>query len=316
VEKAPSPRAEGRRQLAAGWVALSRGQRAEADKAFGAAGEAFQKAIEDHKKRTGEARGPWEDYFGLGRAQMLRGEWALAQVAFAGARKARAAGARGAVEEPSVLVCRAYCHTALGQHANAITLYQEAMKAGLRTAAVRNNLAYSTFCVRRSPQDLGRAKRLLQEALRLEPDLRPALRNRAFLAFTKHMDERGLPGAQALPLWVADDLDRVVKMGGLPGQEDPSSLYVLAAHVHARTLADREAHRFDDAEAQRRRERIRELVQRACVVGAQHGPLLRDEDLQSALGDWLTEANLPAAQQAAVPGPSTYLADPLGAPLG
>jgi serine/threonine protein kinase/tetratricopeptide (TPR) repeat protein len=313
VPAAPTLRAkpDGRDWLATAWAELNRGRRAEADKALGAAEEAFREAIEKHKRQTGVKHGRWEDYFGLGRALMLRGELEDAQRFLGIAREVRAEQvARGAGEEPRLLACRAYCQAAGAQHEAAIHLYELAMKAGLRTAAVRNNLAYSYFKSEKHPE---KAEQLLQEALDMQrPELRQALRNRAAMAFAKHQR-----GAQPLPLWVVADLDRVVKMGALPGQEEPSSLYLLAARAHARALADeqkRAVYGFDKAERQRLWNRTLELVWRACELGALHEPILRDEDLTSALG-WLIAENLPIALQEAVPGLSTYLADPLGAPL-
>jgi tetratricopeptide (TPR) repeat protein len=73
-----------------------------------------------------------------------------------------------------------YCKNLAGEHASAIQYYIRAIAGGCKNEVVLNNLGYS----HRKRGNLPAAREILDAALRISADYRPALQNRAFLEWS------------------------------------------------------------------------------------------------------------------------------------
>jgi tetratricopeptide (TPR) repeat protein len=79
--------------------------------------------------------------------------------------------------EPRFLASVGYCQNLMGIHRKAIEYYSRAIKGGYRNELVLNNLGYS----HQKQGNLPTARQQFDAALRINPEYRPTLQNRAFL---------------------------------------------------------------------------------------------------------------------------------------
>jgi Tfp pilus assembly protein PilF len=105
----------------------------------------------------------------------------------------------------------------LGKHREAIEYYSRAVREGLKNEVVFNNLGFSHL--RRN--NLPTARELFSDALRINPQLRAALQNRALLEWKWAIARRTSPGPSA-----AADIESAINLA--PGH---GNLHYVAACI-------------------------------------------------------------------------------------
>jgi serine/threonine protein kinase/tetratricopeptide (TPR) repeat protein len=315
-------------QMAEGWRRAVRKEPG-AREWFVKAEKNYARAIDAAIREGGADRVEWRDRAGRGRARMLLGDWKDAehhlQEAYARFRLAVA----GIPPEPSerleqarTLACLSYLYAHNAKHALAQEFANRALAAGFRSPGLLNTLGYSYL----QSGALEKANPCFTEALRRDPHLLPALRNRCLLAVRLHHRDRiaahkaGRLPAKA-PQWALDDFDRLLHLAKRNPREEPASLYVQAAILYGCAALEsrnrrEEAVPANRAEQEFREERARGYVESACRLGTDAGWLCRDGILKQALGDWLDAARLGSLrQQQEVPAVNACLVDPLSSAL-
>lgn len=166
----------------------------------------------------------------------------------------------GAAASPATQACLGYCLSRMAGHAEAILCYNAAEAAGMRTAALYNDRAYSRLC----RNELDEAAADLAEALRIDPELGAAFHNRAVLGFMRwaRSDGRGSPAAALA------DTEKALQLG-----LRSSALFVDAARLLA--VADG---------PNRHGEAIAYLLE-ATALGQDPAPLLTDPYLRPLFDD-------------------------------
>jgi serine/threonine protein kinase/Flp pilus assembly protein TadD len=235
----------GQLQLVRGQRAKARGEADRADNWFRQAQEHFAGAIEAGKKRRGGTHGRWQDYYGLGRVQIARGDFAMALTYLDRAEKQqRAKRPRhdivltgdlvAAVSSPwtrlgslavsrlrtkdhgRTLACLSYSFACTGRPNLAGDNGLEALAAGFCGPAVHNNLGLSYL--RQNLPD--KARFHLDEAIRQNPGLLAGYCNRANLALIRYSQSKGRAAEQLFSQALAD-LDRGIALARHAGPECP-----------------------------------------------------------------------------------------------
>jgi eukaryotic-like serine/threonine-protein kinase len=121
---------------------------------FREAAEAFSQALEANPNKT-------DVLFKRGRAYQQMGGWTRALSDYANVLKSCPDAKKGAV-----LACMGFCESKLNEHEKAIQHYQQAEKAGFKTADVYNDWAYSLL----SKDKCKAAEELTATAIKLDPN--------------------------------------------------------------------------------------------------------------------------------------------------
>ena len=143
-----------------------------------------------------------------------------------------------------------YCTNQAGQDATATNSYEEALRAGLQTPEVLNNLGYGYAVMNRLPE----AERKFSEAIRLNPNLQAPYYNRGRLALhrlqtqirndVRFFQQDFSQIAKTLVLTVprtdngAADFERALDLGPRSAQlhREAANLYALMASQKSRQL--------------------------------------------------------------------------------
>jgi serine/threonine protein kinase/Tfp pilus assembly protein PilF len=143
--------------------------------------------------------------------------------------------------EPRFLASVGYCNNLMGDHRKAIESYSRAIKGGYRNELVLNNLGYS----HQKQGNLPTARQQFEAALRINPDYRPSLQNRAFLEWDWAMLRRTRVRENA-----TTDIESAIRLAPETGK-----LHFIAACIWC--LSD----------AKNRDERVLDHVERAINLG-------------------------------------------------
>lgn len=130
--------------------------------------------------------------------------------------------------DPRIAACQAYCWALEGVLPKAIQYSHGAIDSGFATAEVRNNLGYC-YLKRGDPAS---AVPHLDEALRRDESLQPALHNRALAEFAWALQEKRPLNVQA-----ATDIDNAIEAG-----RPSADLYLSAARIYYRLGKEPEEH--------------------------------------------------------------------------
>ena len=225
------------RQLNTGLQHYRQGEYAEADKYFTLASESAEERA--------------ESLFWRARARQKAGSLSSAVEDYQEAAKLCSA--------PEIKACQAYCWALERYFSDAIRFSEEAIDAGFATAEVYNNLGYSHL----HTGDFKSAVVALDEAIRQDGSLQPALYNRAIVEFRWALKER-----RPLDNEAGTDIDNA--MGAGPAS---AGLYLDAARIYWRL----------GQESEERRERVIRYLSEALRLGAK-ADLVRRE-YESLLDD-------------------------------
>ncbi|NQT11375.1 MAG: protein kinase [Planctomycetes bacterium] len=130
---------------------------------------------------------------------------------------------------PEIKACQAYCRALEAHFPDAIDCSEKAIDAGFATAEVYNNLGYSFLLA----NDFASAVPALNEAIKQDESLRPALHNRA-LAELRWAPKQGRP----VDARAGTDIDNAIHAGPPNG-----ALYLDAARVYSRLEEEPGEHR-------------------------------------------------------------------------
>jgi serine/threonine protein kinase/Flp pilus assembly protein TadD len=152
------PQVDMRRSLVSGAKALDRG-------ANGPAVALFTEVLEAEPNNRAAILGRARAYKRLGKFDLALADFTRADEL---------------IPEGRVRACRAYCLNQLGRAPDeALKLYEDALRAGMDTPEVRNNLGYTRFRLRNNVADLYAALSDMNVALQQNPCLQSARSNRA-----------------------------------------------------------------------------------------------------------------------------------------
>ena len=186
---------------------------------------------------------------------------------------------------PEIKACQAYCWALERDFPGAIVLSSEAIDAGFATAEVYNNLGYSHLC----QGDFKSAMVALDEAIRQDESLQPALYSRALAEFRWALKER-----RPLDSKAGTDIDNAVDAG-----PPNAGLYLNAARIYSRLGQESGAHR----------EQVIRYLSEALQLGA-NADLVRRE-FKSLLDNPLIAALLANSASGEIRVKTIGLVDPL-----
>ncbi len=317
VLEARKLREQGMAELSQYGTLLEGGNSAAAERGLRRADSAFQKAID-----YGPADA-WKDHYRRGQVRLLLGDPAGARGCFLAAEQTlrKGPGARDRTEYARVLVYLSYSCTLSREHREALKFGEDALDCGLRSPALLNNLGYTALQL----GNQSAAKRYLAEALRRNPNLAAAYRNRATLGIAR---AKSPAGRSLVPPHALSDIDRFVWLGRKAGRES-GELYLEALRLYAlavedsweeyaellATPADEGVREYDSFLRQQftaRQVRARQYYLDARRMGASPRAL-RDPLIRKAVGKDFYQANQPppAPRGKAKPvGVALYLVGP------
>jgi serine/threonine protein kinase len=290
----PDPVREARQHREAGQAGLHQYRTLAKAGKTAAARRSLQRADESFKQALAlRPADDWEDHFHRGQVRLLLGDYRLAGECFLAAEQAqrKAPGPRDRAHYARTLVYLSYSYTMSRQHPLALKYGEDALDAGTRTAALLNNLAFAAL----QGNDLSRANRYLAEALRRDPHLPTAYRNRAVLGVRRAQNEDA-----PVPRHALDDIERAVVLGKQSRRPELFELHLDAARIYGAAADDtRNQHALlrdrtgvaADLERSRLRQqldernvRVKQHLIDAGLLGANLMAQLRDRRIQQAVG--------------------------------
>lgn len=169
-----------------------------------------------------------------------------------------------------------YCYALKNVHPQSIQAHRWAIKSGVASAAVYNNLAFSLHRFAQYPE----AEDAAGEAIKLDPSFRAAYYNRANSALSRWLNNGAASPAQAL-----EDIRQAMTLGADTAYSNFAAAAICAAELHER-------YQGRDATNDPLYASGREYLLRAVQLGYPRGTLTQGAARLEYLADWATQLPL------------------------